>query len=178
VLYRKANGPKQFVIVDAGMNDLIHPATTNTSTRRHVIPNNAGQTNPRGDYLPANLQGFYRGEINRGSDCFGAVTAIQAIQVDSRPEIPIYSISSLYVTQKGEITLHLTGGSTIQGMSTGLEDGYANKLWCGISDGGFDAAITSTTWRSAEFAWDQRSVSITVTVSGSYIKAKNLRVST
>jgi diaminopimelate decarboxylase len=41
VLYRKANGPKQFVIVDAGMNDLIHPATTNTSTRRHVIPNNA-----------------------------------------------------------------------------------------------------------------------------------------
>lgn len=60
VLYRKANGPKQFVIVDAGMNDLIRPALYQSHheivplRRNHigtVVADVVGPVCETGDYL-------------------------------------------------------------------------------------------------------------------------------
>jgi len=65
VLYRKSNGAKQFVIVDAGMNDLIRPALYQShhqiiplreSTTGTMIADVVGPVCETGDFLARNRE--------------------------------------------------------------------------------------------------------------------------
>jgi diaminopimelate decarboxylase len=65
VLYRKANGPKQFVIVDAGMNDLIRPALYQShheiiplrrSSGESIVADVVGPVCESGDFLARNRE--------------------------------------------------------------------------------------------------------------------------
>ena len=47
VLYRKTNGPKKFLVVDAAMNDLIRPSLY--SAYHEIVPVHTGAVNPQAD---------------------------------------------------------------------------------------------------------------------------------
>ena len=98
VLYRKSNGPKEFVIVDAAMNDLLRPALYQShheiiplrlSDTGTVIADVVGPVCETGDFLARNREvaNVMPGDL-LGVCTAGAYTFVLASNYNSRPRPP------------------------------------------------------------------------------------------
>jgi len=98
VLYTKSNDNKNFVIVDAGMNDLVRPSLYNSyhairpvieESRKEIIADVVGPICESGDYLAKarKISDFQRGELLAVFSA-GAYGFTMASNYNSRPRIP------------------------------------------------------------------------------------------
>jgi len=114
VLYTKSNDNKNFVIVDAGMNDLVRPSLYNSyhairpvieENRKEIIADVVGPICESGDYLAKarKIPDFQRGELLAVFSA-GAYGFTMASNYNSRPRIPEIMVreNQYYVIRRRE----------------------------------------------------------------------------
>ncbi|MBN1472796.1 MAG: diaminopimelate decarboxylase [Syntrophaceae bacterium] len=125
VLYTKANKGKNFIVVDAGMNDLIRPALYNSYHQINVVVRNrrkqitadiVGPICESSDYLAKgrSIEQTERGDLlavmSSGAYCFS-----MASNYNSRPRIPELLVKDnlFYIIRKREDYQDLTRGEKV-----------------------------------------------------------------
>jgi len=114
VLYTKSNDNKNFIIVDAGMNDLVRPSLYNSfhairpvieGNRKEIIADVVGPICESGDYLAKarKLKDFHRGDLLAVFSA-GAYGFTMASNYNSRPRIPEIMVreDQYYVVRRRE----------------------------------------------------------------------------
>ncbi|OPY14075.1 MAG: Diaminopimelate decarboxylase [Syntrophus sp. PtaB.Bin001] len=114
VLYTKSNDNKNFIIVDAGMNDLVRPSLYNSfhairpvieDNRKEIVADVVGPICESGDYLAKGrkIPAFQRGELMAVFSA-GAYGFTMASNYNSRPRIPEVMVkdNQYYVVRKRE----------------------------------------------------------------------------
>jgi len=114
VLYTKSNENKNFIIVDAGMNDLVRPSLYNSfhairpvmeGKRKEIVADVVGPICESGDYLAKSrkIADFQRGELLAVFSA-GAYGFTMASNYNSRPRIPEIMVKDdqYYVIRKRE----------------------------------------------------------------------------
>jgi diaminopimelate decarboxylase len=125
VLYTKENDGKRFVIVDAGMNDLIRPSLYGAfhqiqpvlrRAREEITADVVGPICESGDFLAKgrSLPAFERGELMAVMSA-GAYGFTMSSNYNSRPRIPEILVRDdrWYVIRKRETCEDLTRGEEI-----------------------------------------------------------------
>ncbi len=125
VLYTKTNADKRFVIVDAGMNDLIRPSLYDSyhniqpvelKERGNTLSDVVGPICESGDYL---ARGRVIPELERGElvavMSAGAYGFSMSSNYNSRPRVPEVLVrdGEFYVIRSGETRADLTRGESI-----------------------------------------------------------------
>lgn len=114
VLYTKSNENKNFIIVDAGMNDLVRPSLYNSfhairpvveEKRKEIVADVVGPICESGDYLAKarKIEDFQRGELLAVFSA-GAYGFTMASNYNSRPRIPEIMVrnNQYYVVRRRE----------------------------------------------------------------------------
>jgi diaminopimelate decarboxylase len=112
--YTKSNDNKNFIIVDAGMNDLVRPSLYNSfhairpvieDNRKEIVADVVGPICESGDYLAKGrkIPAFQRGELMAVFSA-GAYGFTMASNYNSRPRIPEVMVkdNQYYVVRKRE----------------------------------------------------------------------------
>jgi len=131
VLYIKENEEKKFIVVDAGMNDLVRPSLYKSyhniqhvkkTRRKEIVADVVGPICESGDYLAKNrkLPGFVRGELMAVMSA-GAYGFTMSSNYNSRPRAAEVLVSGdrYHVIRKREDFRELIRGEKIPDMLKG-----------------------------------------------------------